>query len=69
MTMPDWRGKRVTVLGLGIEGEDMARYFVRHGARVTVSAVDAVARRVEALERHRRAHPPRLQRTLRHRGR
>jgi UDP-N-acetylmuramoylalanine--D-glutamate ligase len=49
MTMPNWRGKRVTVIGLGIEGEDMARYFVRHGARVTVSAVDAVARRVEAL--------------------
>ncbi|HEX5368798.1 MAG TPA: UDP-N-acetylmuramoyl-L-alanine--D-glutamate ligase [Dehalococcoidia bacterium] len=49
MTMPDWRGRRVTVIGLGIEGEDMARYFVRHGARVTVSAVDAIARRVEAL--------------------
>jgi UDP-N-acetylmuramoylalanine--D-glutamate ligase len=48
MTM-DWRGKRIVVIGLGIEGEDIARYFVRHGARVSVSTVDAVARRVEAL--------------------
>jgi UDP-N-acetylmuramoylalanine--D-glutamate ligase len=40
----------VVVIGLGIEGEDLARYFVRHGARVTVSAVDAIARRVEAMD-------------------
>src|SRR3990170_1285335 len=32
----DWRGKRVSVIGLGIEGEDLARYFALHGARVTV---------------------------------
>ena len=48
MTM-DWRGKRVVVIGLGIEGEDLVRYFVRHGARVAVSTVDAIARRVEAM--------------------
>jgi UDP-N-acetylmuramoylalanine--D-glutamate ligase len=29
-------GKRVTVIGLGIEGVDAARYAVAHGARVTV---------------------------------
>jgi UDP-N-acetylmuramoylalanine--D-glutamate ligase len=34
----DWQGKRVTVVGgLGIEGQDLTRYFARHGARVTVS--------------------------------
>src|SRR3990167_8982821 len=32
----DWRGKRVSVIGLGIEGEDLARYFALRGARVTV---------------------------------
>ena len=35
----DWRGKKVTVIGFAIEGEDMARYFARHGATVTVSAL------------------------------
>ena len=35
--MQNWRGKKVTVIGLGIEGEDLARYFARHGAVVTVS--------------------------------
>ena len=34
----DWTNKRVTVVGgLGIEGQDLTRYFARHGARVTVS--------------------------------
>ncbi len=37
------------IIGLGIEGEDMARYFVSHGARVSVSALDAQARRVQSL--------------------
>ncbi len=45
----NWRGMRIVILGLGIEGEDMARYFVSHGARVSVSAIDAQARRVQAL--------------------
>jgi UDP-N-acetylmuramoylalanine--D-glutamate ligase len=35
--MQNWRGRKVTVIGLGIEGEDLARYFARHGAVVTVS--------------------------------
>lgn len=35
----DWRGKRVTVIGFAIEGEDLARYFIRHGAKVTVSTL------------------------------
>lgn len=30
---------RVTVVGFSIEGEDMARYYVQHGAQVTVSTV------------------------------
>ena len=29
-------GKRVTVIGLGIEGVDVARYAATHGAVVTV---------------------------------
>lgn len=34
----EWQNKRVTVVGgLGIEGQDLTRYFARHGARVTVS--------------------------------
>jgi UDP-N-acetylmuramoylalanine--D-glutamate ligase len=45
----EWRDKHIAIIGLGIEGEDMARYFVRHGARVSISAIDAIARRVEAL--------------------
>jgi UDP-N-acetylmuramoylalanine--D-glutamate ligase len=47
--MQSWRGARIVIIGLGIEGEDMARYFAGHGARVTVSAIDAQARRVQAL--------------------
>ena len=36
--MQNWLGKKVTVIGgLGIEGMDLVRYFVRHGAAVTVS--------------------------------
>jgi UDP-N-acetylmuramoylalanine--D-glutamate ligase len=33
----DFQGKRVTVVGLGIEGVDLTRYLVGKGARVTVS--------------------------------
>ncbi|HWC30095.1 MAG TPA: 3-hydroxyacyl-CoA dehydrogenase NAD-binding domain-containing protein, partial [Dehalococcoidia bacterium] len=35
----NWVGKKITVVGLGIEGEDMARYFAGHGASVTVSDI------------------------------
>ena len=63
----DWTNKRVTVVGgLGIEGQDLTRYFARHGARVTVSdmrtadrAPDAVAA-LQALgvELHLGSHDP-----------
>jgi len=33
----DFRGRRVTVVGLGIEGVDAVRFFVGRGAHVTVS--------------------------------
>src|SRR5688572_26893702 len=33
----DWRGKNITVIGLGIEGEDLATYFASQGAIVTAS--------------------------------
>src|SRR5207245_9390105 len=33
----DFSDKRVTVVGLGIEGVDIARYLARQGAMVTVS--------------------------------
>lgn len=33
----DLAGKRVIVYSLGIEGQDLARYFLAHGAQVTVS--------------------------------
>jgi UDP-N-acetylmuramoylalanine--D-glutamate ligase len=48
--VPDFEGKRVTVIGLGIEGEDLAHYFHRHGASVTVSALTALPERVAAME-------------------
>ena len=46
-------GKRVTVLGLGIEGVDVARYAAAHGASVTVidaKAADALTSRLRELE-------------------
>src|SRR3989304_1873604 len=49
----DWRGKRVSVIGLGIEGEDLARYFALQGARLTVGArkpAAALADRVAAFQ-------------------
>jgi UDP-N-acetylmuramoylalanine--D-glutamate ligase len=48
-----WQGKKVTVVGLGIEGEDLARYFAERGASVTVSDMkgpEALARRIAQLE-------------------
>ena len=46
-------GKRVTVLGLGIEGVDLVRYLASHGASVTVSdtkSAEALASRIPELE-------------------
>ena len=46
-------GKRVTVIGLGIEGVDAARYAVQHGASVTVldtKPASALGPRLEELE-------------------
>jgi UDP-N-acetylmuramoylalanine--D-glutamate ligase len=45
--------KRVTVLGLGIEGVDLVRYLASHGASVTVSDLrptEALARRIQELD-------------------
>ncbi|MGH6915593.1 MAG: UDP-N-acetylmuramoyl-L-alanine--D-glutamate ligase, partial [Geminicoccales bacterium] len=50
---PELRGKRITVIGLGIEGEDLARFFAGHGAAVTVSDAksrEALGPRAESLE-------------------
>lgn len=41
---PELRGKKVTVVGLGIEGVDLARYLVGQGADVTVSDVRTAER-------------------------
>ncbi len=46
-------GKRVTVIGLGIEGVDVARYAASHGATVTVSDVkppESLTERMRELE-------------------
>jgi UDP-N-acetylmuramoylalanine--D-glutamate ligase len=48
----EWAGKKVAVIGLGIEGEDLARYFATHGARVVVSDLKSPAqleKRINAL--------------------
>jgi len=37
LTTHDFSGKRVTVVGLGIEGVDLVRYLVRQGAEITIS--------------------------------
>lgn len=44
-------GKRVTVLGLGIEGVDLVRFLVAHGADVTVSDTKTADRLQSALQR------------------
>ena len=50
-----WRGKRVTVIGFWIEGEDMARYFADQGAQVSVSTLRVPESRAAAqLELTRR---------------
>ena len=33
----NFSGKKVLVYSLGIEGQDLARWFMRHGAEVTAS--------------------------------
>lgn len=46
-------GRRVTVIGLGIEGVDVARYAATHGAQVTVCDAkppEALAERMSELE-------------------
>jgi len=46
-------GKKVTVLGLGIEGVDLVRYLAAQGATVTVSdskSPEALSSRINELE-------------------
>ncbi len=52
MTEP-WAGMKVTVMGLGLNGGGLAsaRYFVRHGARVTVTDLRAAAKLQDSIER------------------
>lgn len=50
----DFADKRVTVVGLGVEGFDLASYLSRHGADVTVSDAktpDKLGSRVSDMER------------------
>src|SRR3989454_12332093 len=46
----DFCDKRVTVVGLGIEGVDMVRYLCRHGASVTISDSKAREQLTKQLE-------------------
>jgi len=49
---PDFRGKKVTVVGLGIEGVDLVRYLAAQGAQVTASdarPADQLAHRLKEL--------------------
>lgn len=50
----NWQGKKVTVIGLGIEGEDLACYFAGRGAAVTASDAktrEALGKRADDMER------------------
>ena len=50
----DFADKRVTVVGLGVEGTDLASYLSRRGADVTVSDAktpDKLGSRVSDMER------------------
>jgi UDP-N-acetylmuramoylalanine--D-glutamate ligase len=50
---PDFRGKNVTVVGLGIEGVDLVRYLAAQGAQVTVSdarPADRLGHRLRELD-------------------
>jgi UDP-N-acetylmuramoylalanine--D-glutamate ligase len=49
---PNFEGARVTVIGLGIEGVDLVRFFAARGARVTVSdarSAEALAANLESI--------------------
>ena len=49
---PEFRGKKVTVVGLGIEGIDLVRYLAARGAQVTVSdarPADRLSNRIREL--------------------
>ena len=56
----DFTDKRVTVVGLGVEGVDMVRFLSRHHAEVTVSDSKTRERLAERL-RDRAAHIRKLQ--------
>ncbi|HXG35475.1 MAG TPA: UDP-N-acetylmuramoyl-L-alanine--D-glutamate ligase [Dehalococcoidia bacterium] len=48
----DFRDKRVTVIGLGVEGEDVVRFLAQRGAYITVSDSkprEKLAERIEAV--------------------
>ena len=47
----DFTDKRVTVVGLGVEGVDMVRFLSRHHAEVTVSDSKTPERLAEQLAR------------------
>lgn len=47
------RGKKVTVVGLGIEGVDLVRFLARHGAEITVNDAKPAERLAERLEQIR----------------
>ncbi|MCJ7811606.1 MAG: UDP-N-acetylmuramoyl-L-alanine--D-glutamate ligase, partial [Dehalococcoidia bacterium] len=46
----DFKGKQVTVVGLGIEGVDLARFLHAQGARITVSDAKPAERLRARLE-------------------
>jgi UDP-N-acetylmuramoylalanine--D-glutamate ligase len=51
--VPSWEGKKVTVMGLGLNGGGLAsaRYFARHGAQVTVTDLRARELLKDSIER------------------
>ena len=55
MTLTTYAGKHIVILGLARQGTALARFFVRAGARVTISDVasaDQLVRTADRAGRH-----------------
>lgn len=52
--MVDFSGKKVALLGLGIEGQDLCRFFLKNGAKITVFDQKSATELGEACQRFKK---------------